>query len=214
LVLAGLVFYVIWSLRSAAWRHTTHRYLASLLMTWWLWLPGLVILGGICILIRALARRRRQARRGTGDGSQETGGGSADSGRGGVAAPKAWATAAAVVVSAVAVILTNKASIDQLRTQQKTDQAQQNLAEQGQITDRFSTAIDEIASSKLDISLGGIYALRRIMTDSGQDERAIIDVLCAFIPEHTLGNKPPLADVQAALTALGSRPGWYYSPGL
>jgi hypothetical protein len=115
-----------------------------------------------------------------------------------------------VVVSVVAVFLTNQASIGQLRAQQKTNQAQQNLAEQGRITDRFSTAINEIASSKLDIRLGGIYALRRIMHDSDnrKDEPAIIDALCAFIQEHAPAGKAPTIDVQAALTTLGTRPGW------
>jgi Pentapeptide repeats (8 copies) len=207
-VLAGLGSYVgIWWLRRpAAWRHNTQRHLASFLMTWWL--PGLLIFVGICILIPALARRRRQARRGTGDGGQETSGGSADSGGGGVAALTALAAVAAVLVSLVTGFLTNQASANQLRTQQKADQSQRKLAEQGQLTDRFSTAIDELGSSKLDIRLGGIYALQRIMKDSvtGEDEPAIIDVLSAFIHERAVEGVPPPIDVQVALTVLGNRP--------
>jgi hypothetical protein len=42
----------------------------------------------------------------------------------------------------------------------------QNTAEQGQITDRYNAAITNLGSRSIDIRLGGIYALQRLMQDS------------------------------------------------
>lgn len=41
------------------------------------------------------------------------------------------------------------------------------LSEQGQVTDRYTKAIEQLGSDKLNIRLGGIYALERIARDSG-----------------------------------------------
>jgi uncharacterized protein YjbI with pentapeptide repeats len=91
---------------------------------------------------------------------------------------------------------------------------------QGQITERFTRAIDQLGNSTLDIRLGGIYALERIARDSDADYPQIIEVLTAFIRVHAprrLGpadpdageavesRTKPRADVQAALTVLGRR---------
>jgi len=64
------------------------------------------------------------------------------------------------------------------------------------------------------VRLGAIYALERIMIDSVRDHPTIVEVLAAFIREHTdhkrfEKKKPPerpATDVQAALTVLGRRP--------
>jgi hypothetical protein len=98
------------------------------------------------------------------------------------------------------------------------NRAQQKLAEQGQVTDRFGTAIDQVGSGNLDVRLGGVYALERLMHDASGDEANIIEVLSAYIRDHT-GNSAavsqpatspaplhPSTDVQAALTVLGRRP--------
>jgi hypothetical protein len=95
-----------------------------------------------------------------------------------------WAT---VLVAVAALIYTNQANANQLRVQQEANLAQQRLTEQGQITDRFSRAIDQLGqegTDKLDLRLGGIYGLERIMRDSSADEPAIVEVLCAFVRDH------------------------------
>jgi hypothetical protein len=43
---------------------------------------------------------------------------------------------------------------------------QLQTAQQGQITDRYNAAITNLGSSSVDVRLGGIYALQRIMQDS------------------------------------------------
>src|SRR5215212_7701039 len=60
-------------------------------------------------------------------------------------------------------------------------------AEQGQITERFTRAIDQLGSEKLEIRLGGIYALERI--DKETPERAyhgtVMEVLTAYVRENS-----------------------------
>jgi Pentapeptide repeats (8 copies) len=98
------------------------------------------------------------------------------------------------------------------------------LTQQGQITDRYTKAIEQLGSDKQDVRLGGIYALERIANDSPPDRATIEEVLTAFVRGHApwppkspdqpdkdmpVGDLPPLRswapDVQAALTVLGRR---------
>ena len=56
--------------------------------------------------------------------------------------------------------------------------------EQGQITDRYNAAITNLGSPSVDVRLGGIYALQRIMQDSPRDQPTVVAVLCAFVRDH------------------------------
>ncbi len=92
-----------------------------------------------------------------------------------------------------------------------------DVTRQGQITDRYTKAVEQLGSDKLDIRLGGIYALERVATDSTRDHQAIYEVLCAFAREHSPPPQKPTAappagsptslatDVQAALTVIAHR---------
>lgn len=92
------------------------------------------------------------------------------------------------------------------------------VAEQGQLTDRFTKAVDQLdraGADHLQARLGGIYALERLARDSPRDHPTIVEVLTAFI--RTTAHRPALgtaacpvrqdiaSDVQAALTVLGRR---------
>lgn len=103
------------------------------------------------------------------------------------------------------------------------------LQQEGQFTDRFTTAITQIGNDKLEIRLGGLYALERISKDSPTDYPTVMEVLSAYIrekgkikdavkPAEANSNKaakkqnsgettePEIAtDVQAALTIIGRR---------
>ena len=78
-----------------------------------------------------------------------------------------------------------------------------------------------LGSDRLDVRLGAIYALERIMIDSARDHPAIVEVLAAFVREcpeaasyrpdldsggQTEQHPRPVADLQAAVTVLGRRP--------
>jgi uncharacterized protein YjbI with pentapeptide repeats len=84
------------------------------------------------------------------------------------------------------------------------------LTQQGQITDRYTKAIEQLGSDHLDVRLGGIYALERIATDSERDHPTVVEVLSAFVREHshpsTDEDDKLTTDVQAAVTVLGRLP--------
>jgi uncharacterized protein YjbI with pentapeptide repeats len=93
------------------------------------------------------------------------------------------------------------------------------LTEQGQVTDRYTRAIDQLGSKTIDITIGGIYALERIARDSPRDHPTVMEVLAACIREHSREQWPEAStqpgaelperstrpDVQAALTVIGRR---------
>ena len=93
-------------------------------------------------------------------------------------------------------------------------------SERGQVADRYARAAGQLGSGKLDVRLGGIYALERVAYDSPQHHPAVMDVLAAFVREHSRARWSPLArhkqtarhpgrtappDVQAAITVIGRR---------
>jgi hypothetical protein len=59
------------------------------------------------------------------------------------------------------------------------------VTEEGKLTERFSKAVELLGSDKLDIRLGGIYALERIARDSLRDHWTVMEVLTAFIREQS-----------------------------
>ena len=90
------------------------------------------------------------------------------------------------------------------------------LSREGQVTDRYTKAIEQLGSDKLDVRIGGIYALERVARDSARDHPTVMEVLTAFVREHSHEQHPPAhdgpelerstrADVQAALTVIGRR---------
>jgi uncharacterized protein YjbI with pentapeptide repeats len=91
----------------------------------------------------------------------------------------------------------------------------QHTAEQGQIADRYTKAVEQLGATKMNVRLGGIYALERLAQDSPRDHQTVYDVLAAFVREHD--RKPvteevpsslyPAADTQAALTVIARRNG-------
>lgn len=110
----------------------------------------------------------------------------------------------------------------QLEHSIQTSREQHQLDQQGQITERFTRAIDHLGHERLDVRLGGIYALERLTNDSPRDRAPVAEVLSAFVRGHApwppiRKEQPPAdapldavrplrewaPDVQAALTVLG-----------
>lgn len=102
------------------------------------------------------------------------------------------------------------------------------VTEEGQITERFTRAIDQLGAvdnngiPKIEIRLGGIYALERIANDSKADHWTVMEVLCAYIRENSLvkenlhteqfsariSTSLIRPDIQSALTVIGKRKRW------
>jgi uncharacterized protein YjbI with pentapeptide repeats len=120
----------------------------------------------------------------------------------------------ASVVQALAVVLTGTVGLigllftwRNLSQTRKSTQRSLELTEQGQITERFTRAIDQLGETadngdpRLEIRLGGIYALERI--DKESPERAyhstVMEVLTAYVRENAprptkASNKSPEGD--------------------
>jgi uncharacterized protein YjbI with pentapeptide repeats len=84
------------------------------------------------------------------------------------------------------------------------------VTEQGQITERYTKAIEQLGSGKLDVRLGGIYALERIAKDSERDHPTVVEVLSAFVREHSdpvhTESEPSMAKVLNAFLQGDSQP--------
>jgi uncharacterized protein YjbI with pentapeptide repeats len=96
----------------------------------------------------------------------------------------------------------------------RATQTQVQITQQEQITDRYTAAITNLGSKPIEVRLGGVYALQRIMQDSPRDQPTVIAVLCAFTRDHTASpirrtKSSPFpaqpTDIQAALTVIGTR---------
>jgi uncharacterized protein YjbI with pentapeptide repeats len=105
---------------------------------------------------------------------------------------------------------------------------QVQVSREGQITERFTRAMEHLGSETADVRLGGIYALERIARNSEMDRATITEILVAFVRGHAswpagspvspephptpavdrqlrwLRDRAP--DVQAAMLVLGRRP--------
>jgi len=57
---------------------------------------------------------------------------------------------------------------------------QVHISRQGQITDRYTKAVDQLASRSVDVRIGSIYAMERIAKNSAADRNAILFLLGAF----------------------------------
>ncbi len=103
-----------------------------------------------------------------------------------------------------------------LSVTQDQNEAQNHLAAQSQYTDRYTKAVEQLGqqgADRLQIRLGGIYALERLARDSPRDQPTILEVLSAFVRTNNpraANDKdsrpvPPTTDAQAVLTVLGRR---------
>jgi hypothetical protein len=78
----------------------------------------------------------------------------------------------------------------QAQTQENTQRTLE-LTEQGQNTERFTRAIDQLGATddkqtpRIEIRLGGIYALATIASDSDDYHWPVIEILSAYIQERT-----------------------------
>jgi len=69
------------------------------------------------------------------------------------------------------------------------------VAQEGQITERFTRAIEQLGNPQLEIRLGGIYALERIAKDSVDDHWTIMEVLTTYVRENAKWEQEPYRPV-------------------
>jgi uncharacterized protein YjbI with pentapeptide repeats len=102
-------------------------------------------------------------------------------------------------------------SQDQVRISQQQVQASHDLLTSNQIAKGF----EQLGSDKIEVRLGGIYALEGIVRMPPPDKTSpdyrqpVLDALCAFVREHTIGMivaERPTTDVEVVLTVIQRRP--------
>jgi hypothetical protein len=104
-----------------------------------------------------------------------------------------------------------KAAQDQQKTSQDQFLQQQKAAHDLSISNQVAKGFEQLAGEKIEMRLGGIYALEGVMNDatSPQYRQSVLEALCAFVREHTIGRRvsgrQPATDIQAALTVIGRR---------
>jgi hypothetical protein len=99
---------------------------------------------------------------------------------------------------ALAVFLTGAVGLIGLFfTWQNTNQARETtqrtleLTEQGQVTERFTKAIDQLGTTDdhgekvLETRMGAIYALERIASESETDDEPIMEILAAYVRQNS-----------------------------
>ena len=101
---------------------------------------------------------------------------------------------------------------------QQLGQTSDNLrvSQEGQITERFTRAVDQLGNDDMTVRLGGVYALERIAHDSPRDYGAVMEILATFVRQKstlppgalatpvTTAAEVPL-DVRAAYKVIGRR---------
>ncbi len=75
--------------------------------------------------------------------------------------------------------------------------AQIDSDRQRRITESFSKSIEQLGSEKMEVRVGGIYALRRISVESPNDYWTVMENLTAFVRERSRRNAADIASEAA-----------------
>ncbi len=104
---------------------------------------------------------------------------------------------------------------NQKSTQAQLENAQEELrlTRQGQMIERFTQAIEQLGSEKLEIKLGGIYSLERTAHEEKNYHWPVMEVLTSYVRRHAARkpdeelreNATPEPDIQAILDVIGRR---------
>ena len=76
------------------------------------------------------------------------------------------------------------------------------------ISNQVAKGFEQLAGKEMAMRLGGIYGLEGVMNASEQYHQPVLEALCAFVRNGTIGmivDEKPVIDIQAALTVIGRR---------
>jgi uncharacterized protein YjbI with pentapeptide repeats len=88
------------------------------------------------------------------------------------------------------------------RTSEATEQ-QLNLAEQSQVTDRYTKAVEQLGHEKAPVRLGALYSLEHLAQDNPQYRQTVVDVVCAYLRmpyTHPARSDPDATHAEQATT--------------
>jgi uncharacterized protein YjbI with pentapeptide repeats len=122
------------------------------------------------------------------------------------------AAGAAICVGALNLLGQNrvlKQQKDQHELQLEQLERQLNIAREGQLTERFTRAVEQLGHDQPSVRLGGVYSLERIARHSEEDRATIIDVLNAHARAYGGGKaraeERVKADVEGAVIVIARR---------
>ncbi|WP_371529552.1 pentapeptide repeat-containing protein [Streptomyces sp. NBC_01283] len=109
---------------------------------------------------------------------------------------------ASVLLATVVAVLSLWFSNHQVSDQMRISREELRNGREGWVTDRYTAAVGNLGDDAVDVRLGGIYALQRIMEDSPRDHPTIANVLATYIRLHA--STPPKVDRQVAPDVLAA----------
>jgi hypothetical protein len=91
-----------------------------------------------------------------------------------------------------------RATRDQIRETATANRNQLKLSEQGQVTDRYTRAVEQLGHEKAPVRLGALYSLEHLAQDNPEYRQTVVDVLCAYLRmPYILPAQPELEAEQA-----------------
>ena len=125
------------------------------------------------------------------------------------------------VVAGIGAVLLIGAALQQAATARRRHKEQTDADRHRRITESYSKAVEQLASNKMEMRLGGIYTLERISRESPDDYWTVMETLAAFVRERArwraseLGTsetkqeaqdrQAPPTDIAAVLAIIGRR---------
>jgi hypothetical protein len=120
------------------------------------------------------------------------------------------------LLTVLAVLVGAGLGFQQLTEDREQATATRELALQGQASERFTRAIDQLGSDRREVQLGGIYGLEQVAQQAPANRLPVTEVLVAYLHRRMPRPVPSDAsaagflsvrapDAQAALTVLGRR---------
>jgi hypothetical protein len=79
-----------------------------------------------------------------------------------------------------------RATRDQIRETATASRNQLKLSEQGQVTDRYTRAVEQLGHGKAPVRLGALYSLEHLAQGNPEYRQTVVDVVCAYLrmPYH------------------------------
>ncbi len=124
-------------------------------------------------------------------------------------------TPLAVVIGGIAALLNYQATAEQSNRTVEHNRDLLEVQRRGQVTERFSKAIEQLGQNgndRLDVRIGAVYALEQIASESTDLHWPIMEVLTAYLRHHARAKEEWAADVpmlpadyQAIMTVIGRR---------
>jgi uncharacterized protein YjbI with pentapeptide repeats len=99
-----------------------------------------------------------------------------------------------------------RATRDQIRETATASRNQLKLSEQGQVTDRYTRAVEQLGHEKAPVRLGALYSLDHLAQDNPEYRHTVVDVVCAYLRmPYTLPAQPELDAEQVGVIPVPAR---------